>query len=228
MTSNPRPRSCSPGAGKSSSVLPLIGVAVSTILVVAFISAGSDIAIVVIIAFVVLAVILSQATPRWPRGGRAGRRGCRHTLDPFGGGVSDGCRHRGGAIDVAVRPASDAAVIRRSLPDRVVPDSFPANGSVPDGFPANGSVPDRNSLLLDGSPVGVVPERSFHSTCPGTAVLRLRLALAGSRSVRPRCANRHRAACATTAPGLLAGFRHHGGRRGRWWIAGGHWCARQR
>jgi phage shock protein PspC (stress-responsive transcriptional regulator)/FtsH-binding integral membrane protein len=48
------------GRGRSSSVLPLIGVAVSTILVIAFISAGSDIAILVIIAFVVLAVVLSK------------------------------------------------------------------------------------------------------------------------------------------------------------------------
>jgi phage shock protein PspC (stress-responsive transcriptional regulator) len=48
------------GRGRSSSVLPLIGVAVSTILVIAFISAGADIAIVVIIAFVVFAVVLSK------------------------------------------------------------------------------------------------------------------------------------------------------------------------
>ncbi len=48
------------GRGRSSSVLPLIAVAISTILVIAFITAGSDIAILVILAFVVLAVVLSK------------------------------------------------------------------------------------------------------------------------------------------------------------------------
>ena len=48
------------GRGRSSSVLPLIAVAISTILVIAFITAGSDVAILVILAFVVLAVVLSK------------------------------------------------------------------------------------------------------------------------------------------------------------------------
>jgi phage shock protein PspC (stress-responsive transcriptional regulator) len=48
------------GRGRSSSVLPLMAVAVSTILVIAFIAAGSDVAIIVILAFVVLAVVLSK------------------------------------------------------------------------------------------------------------------------------------------------------------------------
>jgi phage shock protein PspC (stress-responsive transcriptional regulator) len=100
------------GRGRSSSILPLIGVAVSAILVIAFISAGSDVAIVVIVAFVVLAVILSKQRQT----GQAGQAGKPSAQPSPGSGVPSAPMGAPPATGAVTSPRSTVPYEPRRMP----------------------------------------------------------------------------------------------------------------